>query len=178
MDDGFLVRQVLAGQRDAFRQLVLRYQRPVFRFLGLLGVRPAAVEDVAQETFLRAFRHLADFDPRRARFSTWLFTIARRLAINEGQRAHNRVEVAEIEPAVDQHADASGQLIERERAARLRRALARLPVRLRAALVMVQMEGLSLDEVATVEGCAVGTIKSRAFRARQLLRDALTKENG
>lgn len=178
MDDGFLVRQVLAGQREAFRLLVLRHQRPMFRFLRLLGVRPASVEDLAQETFLRAFRHLASFDPERAQFSTWLFTIARRLAINEGQRAHHRVEVAEVEPAADDHADAGGQLIEREQAARLHRALSELPQHLRAALVMVQMEELSLEEVAAVEGCAVGTIKSRAFRARQLLRDALTKENG
>src|SRR5213596_2708131 len=86
MDDEFLIQQTLAGNHQAFRLVVLRYQRPLFRFLGLLGFRGARAEDVAQETFLRAFKALCSFDPARAAFSTWLFTIARRLAIGEWRR--------------------------------------------------------------------------------------------
>src|SRR6187455_868590 len=87
MEDAFLIRQTLAGNREAFRLVVLRYQRPLFRFLGLLGFRGARAEDVAQEAFLRAFKALGSFDPARAAFSTWLFTIARRIAISEWRRS-------------------------------------------------------------------------------------------
>src|SRR6187431_953697 len=89
MTDEFLVQQIVAGNREAFRLVVLRYQGPLFRFLGLLGVRGARAEDLAQETFLRAFKALGSFDPARAAFSTWLFTIARRLAIGEWRRARH-----------------------------------------------------------------------------------------
>ena len=76
MDDEALVEQIRRGNREAFRLLVLRYQRPLFRFLGLLGFDPASCEDLAQQTFLSAFRAVAEFDPSRARFSTWLLSIA------------------------------------------------------------------------------------------------------
>src|SRR6187431_1246831 len=89
MEDAFLIRQTLAGNREAFRLVVLRYERPLFRFLGLLGFRGARAEDVAQETFLRAYKALASFDPAQAAFSTWLFTIAKRLAIGEWRRARH-----------------------------------------------------------------------------------------
>jgi DNA-directed RNA polymerase specialized sigma24 family protein len=87
MEDEALVGQILRGNQEAFRLLVLRYQRPLFRFLGLLGFDGASCEDLAQQTFLSAFRALADFDPGRARFSTWLFTIAKRHASHERERA-------------------------------------------------------------------------------------------
>ena len=70
MDDAFLVSQVVAGNREAFRLLVLRYERALFRFLGFLGLEPAAAEDLAQETFLRAYRALGSFEPERAKFSS------------------------------------------------------------------------------------------------------------
>jgi len=78
MDDEQLVQQVLRGESRAFEVLVLRHQRPLFHYLGRMGLDAAETEDLAQEAFLRAYRHLHRFDPRRARFSTWLFTIARR----------------------------------------------------------------------------------------------------
>jgi RNA polymerase sigma-70 factor (ECF subfamily) len=78
MEDAHLVRQVLGGNRAAFRMIVLRYERPLFRFLGLLAFEAATAEDLAQRTFLRAYQALGGFDPQRASFSTWLFTIAKR----------------------------------------------------------------------------------------------------
>jgi RNA polymerase sigma-70 factor (ECF subfamily) len=178
MDDAFLIRKVLGGQRDAFRLLVLRWQRPVFRFLGLLGLPPPTVEDLAQETFLRVFRNLGSFDASKAKFSTWLFTIARRLAANEIERGTTRRRELTAPPAdvVDPAADQLEALATRERGIRLRRALTALPEPLRAVLLLSQVEGLSLEEVAGVEGCAVGTVKSRMFRARKLLRTALAQE--
>jgi len=178
MDDAFLIRQTLAGHRDAFRLLVLRHQRGLFRFLGLLGFPPAVVEELAQEAFLRAYRHLADFDEGRGRFSTWLFTLARNLAANEAAKPRHRLEaasntlVAEPDGAPDPLARAEAN----ERHTQLVAALSGLPEALRSALLLSQVEGLPLAAIAEVQGCAVGTVKSRIFRAREQLRAALQEE--
>jgi RNA polymerase sigma-70 factor (ECF subfamily) len=182
MEDAFLIRQTLAGQRDVFRLLVLRHQRAVFRFLGALGFAGQAAEDLAQEAFLRAYRHLADFDPSRSKFSTWLFTIVRNLAANEAERAHRRHEdlrqELESRPApADLAPDPLQAAIASEKQRRLRLAIDGLPEVLRVALLLTRIDGLSVEDAATVEGCAVGTVKSRVFRARELLRAALSEES-
>ena len=180
MDDDFLVRQILDGNRDAFRLLVLRYQRPLFRFLGLLGFAPDAAEDLAQQTFLRVFRSLQSFDARQAKFGTWLFTIAKRLAANERQRAHHRYE--QQQPAGDALPESAASApqpadpaLAADRAQRLRAAMAALPDALRSTFFLSQVNELTLDEVAAIEGCALGTVKSRIHRAREQLRVALAE---
>jgi RNA polymerase sigma-70 factor (ECF subfamily) len=177
MDDEGVVEQIVRGNREAFRLLVLRYERPLFRFLGLLGFDGTACQDLAQQTFLSAFRALADFDPARARFSTWLFTIAKHQAAHERERAHRRYErpMAEapevfarstaLDPA--QTASVSQQM------RRLNEGLQSLAPELRSTFLLAQLEELSLEEVAAVEKCAVGTVKSRIHRARERLRLAL-----
>lgn len=179
MDDDFLVRQILDGNRDAFRLVVLRYQRPLFRFLGLMGFTPEAAEDLAQQTFLRVFRSLNSFDARQSKFATWLFTIAKRLAANERQRAYHRHE----EPAWDTPDEgtasaprAADPALLAERTHRLRAAMAALPPSLRDTFLLSQVNQLTLAEVAAIEGCAVGTVKSRIHRAREQLRAALVEE--
>jgi RNA polymerase sigma-70 factor (ECF subfamily) len=176
MKDEFLIQQTLAGNREAFRLLVLRYEQPLFRFLGLLGFRGARAEDVAQETFLRAFKALSSFDPARAAFSTWLFTIARRLALGEWRRARRRdASVAFAEVTSHPPDPAEGALLA-ERARRVERALLALPEQLRSTFFFSQIKELTLEEVAKLEGCAVGTVKSRIFRAREQLRLALAED--
>ncbi|MEO7035443.1 MAG: sigma-70 family RNA polymerase sigma factor [Polyangiaceae bacterium] len=177
MDDEFLIEQTLAGNKQAFRLVVLRYQRPLFRFLGLLGFRGARAEDVAQETFLRAFKALASFDPARGGFSTWLFSIARRLAIGEWQRArHETSAPVACEEALSVAPDPAQSALLAERARRVERALLALPAQLRSTFFFSQIKELTLEEVAELEGCAVGTVKSRIFRAREQLRLALAED--
>ena len=178
MNDEQLVEQVTNGNREAFRLLVVRYQRPVFRFLGLLGFNQASVEDIAQETFLRAFRALGDFDARRGRFSTWLFTIARRLATNERQRKSNSEEslserIVEVASAAMSPAE---RLRELERMRRVRTAIEALEEPMRSTFIFSQIEELCLEEIAVLQGCAVGTVKSRIYRAREILRAVLIDE--
>jgi RNA polymerase sigma-70 factor (ECF subfamily) len=177
MEDERVVEEILRGNREAFRMLVLRYERPLFRFLGLLGFDGTACEDLAQQTFLSAFRALADFDASRARFSTWLFTIAKRHAAHERERAHRRHETSSTE-ATEARARSTGpdpaeaaSLSQRVRT--LEAALRSLPQELRSTFLLSQIKELSLEEVAAVENCPLGTVKSRIHRARERLRLAL-----
>jgi RNA polymerase sigma-70 factor (ECF subfamily) len=171
MDDAFLIRQVTGGHRDAFRLLVIRYQRPLFRFLVGFGFEQAAIEDLAQETLLRAYRALADFDAARSSFSSWLFTIAKHLALNEGARSHRRRPHDEIptELPSGEAALASDALERHERGHRLRQALEQVPGILRSALVLSYLKEHSLDEIALIEGCTVGAVKARISRGKQQL---------
>ena len=133
MDDGFLIRQTLSGKRNAFRMLVVRYQRPLFRFLGGFGLGQAIAEELAQETFLRAFRNLPGYDAGKAKFSSWLFTIAKNLALNERARSHQRLPHADVAAAEaeslarDSVPSAHEALESGERRLRVQRALQRLP---------------------------------------------------
>ena len=79
VDIPHVIKRVRDGDRSAFAELVAHYQRPLFGYLGRMGQSQAAAEDLAQETFLRAWTSLGSYDPARAAFSTWLFTIARNL---------------------------------------------------------------------------------------------------
>jgi RNA polymerase sigma-70 factor, ECF subfamily len=178
MDDGFLIHQVLGGNRNAFRMLVVRYQRPLFRFLAGFGVGRAVTEELAQEVFLRAFRSLSDFDPAKASFATWLFTIAKRLALNETARAGHRaphLELDEHQVAALDAPSAQDSLEQSERAGRVQRALQALPENLRSTLLLAYLKELSLEQIAQIESCAIGTVKSRIFRGKALLRAALAR---
>jgi len=166
--DAKLIRRVVAGETTCFRALIERHQRGVFRFvLNLVGDRQEA-EDLAQEVFLAAFRHLSRFDARRSRFSTWLFVIARNRCSNwlrdnaVGFESSSK-ECADPGPASDQ------RLLGQE----LERAFARLPLAQRTAFLLAEVEGLSHAEIAAIEGVRQGTVKSRVHRARRLLQGLL-----
>jgi RNA polymerase sigma-70 factor (ECF subfamily) len=176
MDDAALVRSIMAGRDDLFRVVVVRYERPLFRFFARFGFASAAREDLAQETFLRAFRALSSFDPTRGSLAGWLFTIARNLAADERARARHRRELGSPEHTPDARSEGDGPAELHERAetlTRVRRALEGLPDALHSTFVLAEIRDLSLQEVATIEGCALGTVKSRVHRAREQLRAAL-----
>jgi RNA polymerase sigma-70 factor (ECF subfamily) len=176
MDDAELVRTIVDGQHDAFRVLVLRYERPLFRFFARFGFLPAVREDLAQETFLRAFRALASIDPARGSLAAWLFTIARNLAADERAKTHQQREVRDSEGTPDTRSEGDGPAEINERAetiARVRQALEALPGALHSTFVLAEIKDLTLKEVAKIEGCALGTVKSRVHRAREQLRAAL-----
>jgi len=174
MDDAALARNIVEGHEQAFRTVVVRYERPLFRFFARFGFAPAAREDLAQETFLRAFRALSSFDPARGSLAAWLFTIARNLAASERGRARREVTPPESAAEARSEADGPAELQERsETMDRLRRALEGLPEALHSTFVLAEACELSLKEVAEIEGCALGTVKSRVHRAREQLRAAL-----
>lgn len=181
MDDRLLVEQSAQNNTDAFRLLILRYQRMVFSYLGNFQLPVQVLEDLAQETFLRAYRNITDFDSEKgASFSTWLITITRNLAINEKAKMSRRKEHSGgIKDENHGRNEKSPQEILEQRrfASRIHDAISRLPEKFHTAVILSYFDELSLEEIAQIEDCPVGTVKSRVFRGKQILRQILEKEN-
>ena len=175
--DQQLVERAQRGDRRAFELLVAKYQRKLARLLSRLVRDPAEVEDVTQEAFIKAYRALPSFRGDSA-FYTWLYRIAINTAKNYlvamGRRAPTSTgfdnEDAESFEDAEQLRDAAtpeGELIGKQIAATVNRALEQLPDDLRTAITLREIEGLSYEEIATVMNCPIGTVRSRIFRARE-----------
>lgn len=162
------------GDRRACRALVTCYERRVYALIGRM-LQPrgldAQVDDLAQETFLRVFRHLDRFvDDGRARLSTWILTIATRLCIDAIRRAE-RPRVAS--PVSSTGARPDQAHAQRSRLAAAQAAIAQLPPEQQAVLVLRAFHDLDYPEIATALDLAPGTVKSRLARARARLRQLL-----
>jgi RNA polymerase sigma-70 factor (ECF subfamily) len=169
LDDVTLAR-AQRGDDDAFRALVARYQQPVFAYLHrMLGRTDAQeVEDLAQESFVRVHRGLARFAPAgSARLSTWILTIATRVALNHLRRRRPRAG-ALPEDLPEPRAEAAIALVVRE-------ALARMTPDHRAILLLREIHGLEYQEISQALGIDAGTVRSRLSRAREALRAALSE---
>lgn len=170
--------RVLAGDDDAWALVVARVQTPLFGYLGRLGLDAGSAEDVAQETLLRGWRHLARFDPKRASLSTWLHTIARNLAFDSLARSKRM--------RVDDNAEldavpASGPLPDeaferREQHRRIERAMHELSFDDRSALALAYTQGLDHAEAAAIEGCSSATFRVRLHRARERLKERIERQ--
>jgi RNA polymerase sigma-70 factor (ECF subfamily) len=172
-----LVARAAGGDRDGYAALVRHYQRPLFGFLGRLGLRQCEAEDIAQEAFVRAWQHIDRYRAAQGAFSTWLYTIARRLALNEIDRAARRLHEASDsglpETACERAGPAQALHAQRQRAA-LQAALRRIPAADRCVLALAHVHELSLADIAQIEGCSAAAIKARLHRARQRLRSEMT----
>jgi RNA polymerase sigma-70 factor, ECF subfamily len=173
-DDATLVRLARTGGPDAFAPLVARHAPALLAWIGHgLGLDAHTCDDVAQETFLAAWRHLRTWDAARGSFRGWLFAIARNRARNLARRRRPRLLADPPEAAA-----ASGGSIEPEAFRRLDAALADLPEAQRAAFLLAHVHGLPLAEVARLEDVPEGTVKSRVARARARLREVLERKEG
>jgi RNA polymerase sigma-70 factor (ECF subfamily) len=163
------------GDAEACRALVRRYEGLVFAFVGrMLAPRGLGglVEDVAQEAFLRVFRALPGFDRRGpAKLSTWIVCIASRLAVNELERRRPALDPMPEDLVDPRPGDAEARRAELRRA--IRRAIADLTPEQQAVFVLREHHGLAEAEIARALGLEIGAVKSRLFRARARLREAL-----
>jgi RNA polymerase sigma-70 factor (ECF subfamily) len=169
--DELTVARAQRGEAAACRALVERYQRPVFAILSRLCGRGPLVEDLAQETFLRVFRSLPGFVVSgRARLSTWILTIAARLAIDELRRTRHRSVplAADLPSGANTESGAIGRAIEG--------AIRSLSPDHRAVFLLREYHGLEYEEIARALDVDVGTVRSRLSRARDALRTALGDE--
>ena len=189
-DDLSLVEKARAGEADAFRALVVRYQRKVYAVaLGI--VRDADLAwDVAQEAFVRVHRALPEFEAKSA-FSTWVFRITTHLAIDAVRRERtsrkddlddvDEADVADAGEGILATAlgnDPRANVLRKELAEKIQEALDGLPEKHRTILVLREVEGLSYEELAARLGIHKGTVMSRLFHARKKMQAALRRYAG
>jgi RNA polymerase sigma-70 factor, ECF subfamily len=173
------VAEALAGSQQAYEQIVRRYQRPVLSLLVRLTDDQALAEDLAQETFVKAFRSLAAFDTTR-RLSSWLFRIAHNTGIDALRRtrtARAGPTAASIdEPGRDVPAPPEADPVEQRALGRaLQDALARLRPDQRTAVVLRYDEGMAFEEIGRVLGIPETTARSHVHRARKELARLLSE---
>lgn len=177
-----LVQRTVAGDLRAYELLVIKYQRRIERLISRMVRDTDSVQDIAQETFIRAFKALHQFRGE-AQFYTWLY----RIAVNTAKKALLDMK---RNPVISENALRSGDdedetsrldqelstdetpetvLAAREIAAAVNAAMEALPDELRQAVTLREIEGLSYEEIATVMACPIGTVRSRIFRAREAI---------
>ncbi len=173
-----LVGRARSGDARAYEQLVVQHQRLVFRILWARGARPDEVEDLAQETFIRGWQRLHTFDPAQP-FKPWIARVAENLVVDHHRARARRPasapmpegEAAELKagPPTDPEAVTIGHETQRG----LLAALQALPDRYREVLVLRFVEDLPYDEIADLLGLPLGSVKTRIFRGRELLKQRL-----
>jgi len=190
VDDLSLVSKAKAGAADAFRALVVRYQRKVYALALGIVKDPDLAWDVAQEAFVRVHGHLREFEEKSS-FSTWLFRITTHVAIDSvrRERASRKDDVDEVNEAhVAEGAegilstglgnDPRENALRKELAGKIQDALEALPEKHRTILVLREVEGLSYEELAERLGIHKGTVMSRLFHARKKMQAALRRYAG
>ncbi|MGA7269926.1 MAG: RNA polymerase sigma factor SigM [Acidimicrobiia bacterium] len=172
LDDGALVQQVVAGNRAAFDELMRRHEDRVFGVCLRIMRRREAALDAVQDTFLTVFRKADQFRGDAA-FSTWLYRVAVNTCYDQLRRAKRRPTEPLPEPHDPPDPSVTDTLGSVELRGDLSAALAALPEEFRSAIVLVDVEGLSVAETASVLEVAEGTIKSRLHRGRARLANLL-----
>ncbi|MEI7938623.1 MAG: RNA polymerase sigma factor [Verrucomicrobiota bacterium] len=183
--DGADMQRLAGGHDAALNDLMARHALPVFQFLCRMLGNEEDANDLAQETFLRVYQHRASFKPG-ARFTTWLYTIAANLARN-----HYRWRTRHPNISLDAESEATGQSVgdalpcsapapdsaadTTERAAAVRAEVERLPADMREVIILCEWQDLSAAEAATILDTTPKAIDNRLYRARNLLRERLTK---
>ncbi len=177
--DQALVERAQSGDKRAFELLVVKYQRRVGRLISRLVRDPHEVEDVTQESFVRAYRALGNFRNESA-FYTWMYRIAVNTAknylVSQGRRPPSSTEMdaAEAEQTEEgihlrETATPETELMSKQIAQTVQKAMSALPEELRTAITLREIEGLSYEEIAEAMQCPVGTVRSRIFRARDAI---------
>lgn len=181
--DQQLVERVQNGDKQAFGLLVTKYQRKLARLLSQFIRDSAEVEDVTQETFIKAYRALPSFRGDSA-FYTWLYRIgintAKNFLVSQGRRAPT-LQGVDAEDA--ENFDTGGllreintpesELMSKQIAQTVNQTLAKLPEELRTAITLREIEGLSYEDIASIMSCPIGTVRSRIFRAREAISEEL-----
>ncbi len=173
-----VIAQVRRGERAAFAVLVDAYAKPIFNLAFRMTGNRQDADDLAQETFLRAYRKLKRFDPEK-KFFTWLYTIALNIIRNHLKSSRERTaRIAEMDhPPSDpvDPANPEGLCLDREKAQLLEICLQKLPSELKEAVVLRYYQDLSFDEIATITDVSVSAVKMRAYRGLERLRALMSE---
>ena len=181
--DQQLVVRAQHGDQQAFGLLVSKYQRKLARLLSRLIRDPAEVEDVAQETFIKAYRALGNFRGDSA-FYTWLYRIgintAKNYLVSQGRRAPTRTGIDSEEAENFEGGELLRDnntperiLLSKQIGETVNSAMEALPDELRTAITLREIEGMSYEDIAKMMDCPIGTVRSRIFRAREAVAEKL-----
>jgi len=182
--DAALMLRVRDGDRSAFETLVEKYKQPVINLVARTVGDFTEAEDIAQHVFVQVYKSAHRYEVT-AKFSTWLFTIARNLSLNElRRRSRHRADSLDETFADDEEhpirqapdvrtAGPTEQLLREELEAKVEEAIAALPEKQRTALLMCRHEEFSYEEIARVVGCSLSATKSLIHRARETLKEKL-----
>jgi RNA polymerase sigma factor (sigma-70 family) len=177
LSDEALLSGLAAGDRDAATAFTRRFQSRVYGLVLTIVRDEGVAEDVAQEAFVRAWKHAHTYDPRRGRVAPWLLTIARNLAIDVVRvRSAEPLDPDLVATKLQQAGVAGGpadQGFPPDERGRVRRAMADLPREQRRALFLAAYTGRTAQEVSEIEGIPLGTAKTRIRTAMRRLRDSL-----
>jgi RNA polymerase sigma-70 factor (ECF subfamily) len=173
-DDRILVSRCRQGDRGSFEQLVLRYQRPVFNAALRLLRNPEDARDVTQTTFLKAYGHLEDYEPR-FKFYSWIYRIAVNEALNVLQARKPLGQISGDEP--DESPGPERQAEGEQMGEAIEEALMSIKPELRTVVVLRHSLHLSYEDMSEVLKLPAKTVKSRLYEARQLLRELLLRRS-
>lgn len=184
-EDAALVRRALQGSQEAFRELVVRFERPVYSLLVRMVQDPQTAEDLAQEVFVKAYRRLSTYDPQW-KFSSWLFKIAHNTAIDHLRKGTVETVPLEASPDDDGRGSLAAVLADgaledphaaaerRDLARGLEAAIAKLRPDYRLAVLMFYVNGASYQEICEASGLPLGTVKTNLHRARKEMAHSMT----
>jgi len=169
-NDHELIQNVLSGDLRSFDELVAQYQNRIYCFI-LKHVPFETAEDLAQDTFISVYENLAQFH-RGSKFSTWIYGIAMNKVRNYLNRApERRYKHDSAEFLLEKQSKETSPLERLEQTLQIKYLLDQLPSDLKETIVLVSLEGLSYEEVAEVMDIPIGTVRSKVFRARQILKN-------
>ena len=174
--DAELVRLAQQGSREAFDEIVKRHQRQVYQLCYRFAGNHEDASDLAQDVFVRAYRALAGFKGQSA-LATWLYRIGVNVCLN--RRALKTLPTQPmpvLEPAETRREPADAAVLREERAREVRAAIARLPKKQRATLILRTYQDLPHDQIAAILGSSVGAVKANFFHALANLKKLLTDE--
>ena len=180
MNDDQLIAQTLEGNRDAFGELVTKYQVRLYNTMIQIVGSTEDAHDVTQDAFMQAYLRLDTFR-RSSRFYTWLYRIAFNVAIGMRRRyrAHRMAESIQREMherLVDRELRPDENLISKENIKTVRDAVDRLEDDFRSVIVLRELEEFSYEEIAEILDIPIGTVRSRLHRARMLIREYLSRQ--
>lgn len=172
--DEELIKETIDGNREAYRELVIRYQQLIFAVIFRITGNYQDAEDIAQETFIKAYRALDSYRGE-AMFSTWLVKLATNKALDY-RRKQQRLSIDVLEDnierlSVDHESFTERVILRKEDLAQLRQKLESLPEVYRRTLYLCYFDELSCQEIAEREGVPVKTIASRLYRGKKILRE-------
>jgi RNA polymerase sigma-70 factor (ECF subfamily) len=177
-DDIIYIAQFLGGEGQGFDMLVKKYQNRVLNIVYSLIGQDRESEDIAQEVFLKVYHNLSSFK-QHSKFSTWLYRITVNTAYDFLRKRKNIVSTDKvIEEKENNPENYYDRLIARERKTIVQKAIERVPLKYRTAVILKDIEGLSYIEISDVLHCSIGTVESRIYRARQALKEELLKLEG